>query len=47
MPEYIRSIHVKIEVDTNKRTHVLDQECESLNHAEHVVSDFLDQVQED
>jgi hypothetical protein len=44
--EYIRSITVKMEVDTNKRTHVLDVECDTLEVAQRSVADFIEAVSE-
>lgn len=40
MAEVVRDIRVKVILDTNKRTVVLDEECESLEDAVRKVEDF-------
>lgn len=41
MPEYLRSVSVRIEVDTNKRTDVLDERFDSRAEALAAVQAFL------
>ena len=41
MSEYVRSIHLRIEVDTNKQTRVLDVEPDTMADALAEVAVFL------
>lgn len=47
MAEYIRSIKIHAEVDTNKRTEVLDEEVDSFTDAVAVLAAFLDRLATD
>ena len=43
MSEYLRSVVVRIEVDTNKQTVTLDESYDSIMEAARAVSEFLGQ----
>lgn len=43
MAEEIRGIHVRLDIDTNKNTYTLDEECDSFLDAEVRVQQFLDE----
>lgn len=42
MAEYVRTVHVRVEVDTNKNTYVLDRDEVPLSEADEVVRDFIE-----
>lgn len=43
MAEYLRSIEVRVDIDTNKRTYSTVIEADSLADAKKQVSDWLDE----
>lgn len=42
--EYLRSVKIKIEVDTNKKTYVLEKDVDSLTDLVDEVVDFVHEL---
>jgi len=44
MPEILRSVKVRVEVDTNKDTYVLDEEVDTPQEAGEMVDRFISNI---
>lgn len=44
MGEYLRGIHVRIEIDTTKRTIVVDRDAKDLDDARAVIEEAADEA---
>lgn len=47
MAEYLRSLKIRVEMDTNKRTVVYEREADDTKQLQQAFEDIVDEVRED